>query len=270
MGKKPKLLKPVCPNLGLELEYRRRMLALIDEMSDSILYWVRAAYKANEPEISDQEPKETIALDALPASELQASVRKLSRRWKTRFDEGSADLADWFSQKVGQRSDAVLKSHLKKAGFSVEFKLTRTHRDVMRATIAQNVSLIRSIPQKHFSDIQGAVMRSVQTGRDLQQLTRDLQKIKGVTSRRAKNIARDQSSKATSALTKVRRLEIGLDDSIWIHSHAGKVPRPTHVKMHGKKFKVSKGMWDTAVSQWIQPGELINCRCVSRAIVPGF
>lgn len=264
---KDRVLRPIRPNVGLEVEYRRRVLTLVDEMRNSVLYWLRASYRANEPEISDAV---TIAEDALPASELSRAVRKLTRRWQSRFDEAADDLADWFSQSVSKRSDAVLKSHLKKAGISVQFRMTRAHRDVMRATIKQNVALIRSVPKKALSDVEGAVMRSVQTGRDLHSLTKTLEKQFGVTRRRAALIARDQNSKATSALTRVRRVEIGLTKAIWLHSHAGKVPRPTHVKMDGKRFDVRKGMWDSAVSRWIQPGEEIECRCVSRVVVSGF
>ncbi len=55
-----------------------------------------------------------------------------------------------------------------------------------------------------------------------------------------------------------------------MHSHAGKEPRPTHVKMDGKKYDVTKGMFDTAEKRFIFPGELINCRCISRSVIPGF
>jgi uncharacterized protein with gpF-like domain len=64
--------------------------------------------------------------------------------------------------------------------------------------------------------------------------------------------------------------QLGITEAIWVHSGAGKHPRPTHVAMNGKKYDVNKGMWDPAVKRWIFPGEEINCRCVSRSIIPGF
>ena len=68
-------------------------------------------------------------------------------------------------------------------------------RDIMRATIGQQVSLIKSIPSQYFTNIESLVMRSVQTGRDLEQLTTDLQEQFGVTRRRAAFIARDQTTR---------------------------------------------------------------------------
>jgi SPP1 gp7 family putative phage head morphogenesis protein len=259
--KKPKTLRAVRPSLGIEVAYRRKLDKLIEEMHNSIMYWVKAAYKSNEPEI---------AMDALPATDLQAAVRKLVRRWQRKFNEAAYQLADWFADDVNNRSDQQLKKILKDGGVSVQFKMTRAQQDILRATINQNVSLIKSIPQQYLGQVEGMVMRSVQTGRDLGDLSKDLQKQFGVTKRRAALIARDQNNKATSALQRARQIELGVTEAVWVHSHAGKTPRPTHVKMDGQKFDIKKGMWDPAVKKYILPGELINCRCVSKSVIPGF
>jgi SPP1 gp7 family putative phage head morphogenesis protein len=110
----------------------------------------------------------------------------------------------------------------------------------------------------------------VQTGRDLGTLSKELQEHYGVTRRRAAYIARDQNNKATAAMTRARQTELGLDEAMWRHSGGGKHPRPTHLAMNGQRYKISEGMWDSAVNRFILPGEEPNCRCVSRAIIPGF
>jgi uncharacterized protein with gpF-like domain len=161
---------------------------------------------------------------------------------------------------------------LRDAGYSVKFKMTREMRDVMDATINEQVSLIRSIPQQYLTQVEGMVMRSVQTGRDLGTLTKDLQQQFGVTRRRAAFIARDQNNKATASMTRVRQVKLGITEAIWVHSGGGKHPRPTHLKAGREKTKydVTKGWFDPAVGKWIFPGELPNCRCVSRSVVKGF
>ena len=272
-SKNDRVLRPVPPCCGTEVEYRRRLAALVTEMNDSIVYWVKAAYRANEPEIvesAENVDDGPLAMDALPAAELQRAIRRLTRRWQKNFDDGAEDLARWFATSVSKRSDRVLMAHLKKAGITVKFKLTRAQRDVLRATVQQNVSLIRSIPKQYLTHVEGIVMRGVQSGHDMSRVAKALQKQFGVTKRRAALIARDQSSKATSALVRVRQIELGIKEAIWVHSHAGKVPRPTHVAMNGKKYDVVKGMWDKDEGEWIHPGQLINCRCIARAVVPGF
>jgi SPP1 gp7 family putative phage head morphogenesis protein len=230
-------------------------------MDKSVQWWLRAAYRANEP---------VMAQDRTPADELRDTIRKLARRWQKNFDEAAPELAQYFSRAVAERSSATLKAILKTAGFTVKFKITPAMRDIMSATVGQQVSLIKSIPSQYFTNIEGIVMRSVQTGRDLAQLTNDLQEQFGVTRRRAAFIARDQNNKATASMTRARQDELGITQAIRVHSGAGKHPRPTHVAMNGTKYDVSKGMRDPAVKRWIFPGEEINCRCISKSIIPGL
>lgn len=262
LKKNEKVLRPVHANVGIGMDYRRRLERLIDEMARSFNYWLKAAYRANEP---------AIAMDATPAKEMQAAVDDLARKWRARFDDGSWELARYFAKKTYRRSDAALARILKEAGFTVDFKMTAPMRDVLAATIEANVQLIKSIPEQYLTQVQGAVMRSVTAGRDLGPLARELQEQYGVTKRRAAFIALDQNNKATANFDRVRQIELGLR-ATWRHSHAGKEPRPTHVAMDGREYDPAKGMYDPdpRVRRWILPGELPRCRCFSRAIVKGF
>lgn len=255
------VLKPVRPNAGIEASYRKALNKLLQQMHDSVMYWLKASYKSNEP---------VIAQDALPSSALRAAIRKLVRRWQKRFNGMAPKLAKFFSTAVSKRSDAALQKILKQGGITVEFKMTRAQKDVLNATVNQNVNLIKSIPQQYLNNVEGMVMRSVQTGRDLGTLAKELQKQYGVTKRRAALISRDQNNKATSALTRARQVELGIKKALWIHSYAGKKPRPTHLRNNGKPYDIVKGWLDPSVKKFIHPGELVNCRCVSRSIIPGF
>ena len=252
-------LPPIHPNVGITVGYRQKLDRLISAMQRSIVYWLRAQYRANKP---------LLAADASPASALIASMRNLSTRWLRRFAEGAQRLGDYFATTVSKRSDAALKTILKDAGFSVQFRMTRPMNDVMQATIGAQVELIKSIASEHLSEVQGLVMRSVQQGRALAELTNDLETRYGITRRRAALIARDQNNKATAAMTRVRYEELGLTEAIWMHSGGGKEPRPTHVANSGKVYNVSEGWFDPAVNERIWPGTLINCRCVARPILP--
>ena len=259
--KRPKTLRAVIPNAGIEVEYRKALVRMVDAMHNSVLYWVTAKYRANEP---------VIAQDRVPSVTLRVALRKLVRRWQVNFDRLSNDLAEYFAKDVSARTDANLRAILKRGGFTVKFRMTPAQYDVFKATVQQNVTLIRSIPQQYLQNVEGAVMRSVQTGRDLGALTKELTGFHGVTKRRAAFIARDQNNKATSALQRARQIEIGITEAVWIHSHAGKTPRPAHVKMDGKKYDVKKGMWDSDEQEFVLPGQLVNCRCFSKSVIPGF
>lgn len=264
LRKNEKLLPPVNPNVGIEVEYRMKLYALIEEMDNSVQYWLAASYKANEPAI--------MAMDATPAAGLQKAIDDLTKQWKKRFNKGSAALAEFFARRTYSNGDRVMRKILKDAGISVEFKMTAAMRDVMRATIAQNVGLIKSIPEQYLTQVQGAVMRSVQSGRDLGSLSKELQEQFGVTKRRAALIARNQNNMATASMTRVRQVEVGITEAVWLHSHGGKEPRPTHYANSGKRYNVAEGWFDPdpKVKRRIWPGELINCRCVPKAVVKGF
>lgn len=257
-------LQAVQANVGLEKLLKKRLMCLVDAMHNSIEYWVLAAYKAHPPRMID------LAQDAAPADELQQVVNELKKRWTKRFDEGAEALGDYFAKAAYKRTDAQLKAILKKAGISVDFKMTKAQRDVVGAIVNENVSLIKSIPEQYLKGVEGAVMRSVQTGMDVGGLSKSLQKQYGVTKRRAQTISRDQNSKANSSLNRVRQLELGVEKAIWHHSHAGKKPRKSHLANNGQEYDVRKGWFDPDEREWIQPGQLINCRCTSEPIIPGF
>lgn len=260
---KAKTLRPVHPNAGIESAYRRKLIELIEEMNASFVYWLKAAYRQNPP---------IMAQDRNPAEELRLAVRQLARRWKRNFDRAAPKLAEYFATTVHARSDAALKKILRDGGFTVKFNMTPAMRDVIDATINEQVSLIKSIPQQYLIQVEGMVMRSVQTGRDLGQLTKALQEQFGVTKRRATTIARDQNNKATAVMTRARQVQAGITEAIWVHSGGGKHPRPTHVAAgrNKEKFQLSKGWFDPAVDKHVLPGELINCRCIARPVIPGF
>lgn len=260
-------IDPVRPSAAIELAYQRRLDALLEEMHASLVYWLRAAYRANQPEIAK------LAQDDSPAANLRTAFRRLAARWTRRFDDLSGDLAKYFAQQTAQRSTAALRTMLKKGGMSVRFRpMSRPVNDIVQASVAENVGLIKSIAQQHLAAVEGHVMRSVIHGRDLATLTTALQDQFGVTRRRAAFIARDQSNKATAAVVRARQLEVGIQEAVWLHSGGGKVPRPSHVRAGRERvrFDVAQGWWDPDEKKFIHPGELINCRCVSRSVVPGF
>lgn len=258
-----KVLRPVHPNAGIAADYRRRLDRLIAEMQRSYVYWLRARYRENEPRI---------AMDATPARDLERELTDLGAQWQERFYSAAPKMARWFAKSTERRSGDAMRKILKDAGVSVKFQMTPVMRDVFEATVAENVGLIKSIPQKYHTEVEGLVMRSVTAGRDLGYLTDELQARYGITRRRAALIARDQNDKATASMTRVRQQELGIEEAVWLHSHGGKEPRRTHLANSGNRYKVSEG-WhdpDPKVNRRIWPGELVNCRCVSKSIVKGF
>lgn len=230
-------------------------------MHDSLVYWLSAQYKAA-----------GLAQDAAdggnPAIAMRASLRTLSRRWQGAFGKFGESMAKRLADKSLVHADSGLMASLKARGLTVKFTLSEPMQTAYQSVIGEQVGLIKSIASEHLSEVEGLVMRSVARGRDLGALTQDLQARFAVTKRRAAFIARDQSNKATSVLTAARQKEIGITQGVWKHSHAGKVPRPSHLKADGETFDLSKGMY--LDGEWVMPGEAINCRCGWEPIIPGL
>lgn len=259
---KPKLVRPVRANVGTTLAYRRRIEALIDDMSASIEYWLQAAYRANPPRLV------ALAMDASPSEETLFEFRRLNDHWQSKFDDVSHSVAEAYLKNAFRGSDVAMAMALKDAGWTVKFVMTPAMRDAYNASLAENVGLIRSIPAQYLQQVEGIVTRSYTSGRDLGTMVKELKELYPKAKARAAFIARDQSNKANAVATRTRSLELGITEGVWLHSHAGKTPRPTHVAMNGKRYRIADGMWDSAVQKWIQPGEEPNCRCASQIILP--
>lgn len=254
----PKTIRPVQPNAGVEAWYRKQLDKAVRDMNDSMVYWLKANYRASG----------AMAMDASPAVFMRDAMRKLARRWTKRFDDLAQKLADRFAGDAMKNSDVSLSKALETAGFTVPFKMTPAMNNALQATITENVGLIRSIPEQYLTQVQTMVMQSVGRGRDLGTLTQALEKRYGITRRRAALIARDQNNKATATMQSARQQSLGITQGIWRHSHAGKEPRQSHVKANGEVFDLSKGLY--LDGKWTLPGEEINCRCTWSPVIPGL
>lgn len=207
-----------------------------------------------------------------PATNLKKVVDKWSRAWQSKFDKTATKLAKQFADRTSKATEGAFMGALQEAGFIVKFKPSPPAMEAYQAVIGENVNLIRNLGRETLDDIQGKVWESVRNGHDMATLSKQLHEVHGINGRRAALIARDQNAKAKAVLESVRRKELGIVEAIWQHSGGGVTPRPSHVKAGQDKvrFNVSTGWYDPAVKKYIWPGTEINCRCVSKAIIPGL
>lgn len=257
------VLRPIHPSAGLEDWYRRRLQKLIRAMAKSMLVHLRAAYRSAD-----------FALDASADGTvtMRRALEDWAPRWATKFDDIAGKVSRVFAVKSGADLDGRMMRALKQSGFAIRFKPTRAMRQAYKAVVAENVNLIRSIPEQFLKDVRTTVWQSVMNGRDLSGLTQHIQKNYGVAYRRAQLIARDQNNKAKAVFERARRQELGITEAVWVHSGGGKEPRPEHLRWgrDKKRFEVKKGIWSEVDKQYVWPGTAVNCRCTSRAVVPGI
>lgn len=265
MARDKRIIAPaVIPNRGTQAWYQAELDAVVNAAHSDLIRALTAVYALT------PSPAIGYATDA-PTDRIGAIERALAKwatKWTGRFDKMSLDLASRFTLKAFRATEFSMAAAFKRAGFTVEFKPTRASIQAYKAVAAENVGLIKSIPTEYLTDVQSKVWQSVQAGADMSTLSRGLAETYNISTRRAALIARDQNNKAKAVIENTRRQQLGIKQAIWQHSHAGKVPRPAHVSMNGKTYELDKGMYDRVEKKYVWPGQLINCRCTSRAILP--
>jgi len=120
--------------------------------------------------------------------------------------------------------------------------------------VAENVALIKSVPNAMFDDIEKTITRALREGTRWEVLAAQLEQRHGVAESSATLIARDQVGKFFGEMNRVRQGALGITHFIWRTVHDARV-REEHAALDGQRFA-----WDAPPGEGI-PGEPINCRC---------
>lgn len=144
------------------------------------------------------------------------------------------------------------------------------------AFIAENVELIKTISPKYFQDLTQAISANFrgQPQKSAKSLAGRIQDIGGISDRRARFIARDQTAKVTSAMSHARSKSLGADKYIWrtaedqrvVGNPGGLYPKASkghgnHFKRNGRTYYYNKPFADGL------PGQSFNCRCVAEPVI---
>lgn len=203
--------------------------------------------------------------DASIASQARILTASLTDRFQALFDKKAQPLAETMVAGADKASTSALHSSLQKLSGGLSLKTSvsdPTLQNIYKASVAENVGLIKSIASEYLQKVQGSVMRSITTGRGLQDLVPAIEEYEGQTHRRAKNIALDQTRKAYNSINKGRMEKIGVQQFEWIHSGGGAHPREDHIELDGKIFSFDKlPIIDSRTGERGIPGQAINCRC---------
>lgn len=256
--KKRIYLRAIAPNQEIKYYYRRQLKRLIKRMNTETLNTVEKSYKKNE---------NLIIKDVDSINNLTKSFNQVKIKYQKRFTNLSGALAEKVISRVNKDiTKKIIKDFKSKDIPLVKIDTqSRAFRTVKQSLIKANVSLIKSIPNEYFEEIEQILLESASRGRDLHYMSEELQKRYGIARRRAELISRDQNDKITSALNLARQKDLGITKNIWVHSNAGKNPRKSHKEANGKIFDINIGL--EIEGEYIFPGQEINCRCFSRPVI---
>lgn len=264
--------RAILPSAALHRRFQKRLDKFVRDMDHSLRYWVLARYREYEAVIT-QETAGDAMTGRLPANALQEVLKKRLQQWMRLMNGQAGEIAADFVHSTDRYVKNSLGNALRDAagpGVAIRMRMTRDIENVLKALIFEQTSLISSIPSQYATEVEGMVMRSVREGRDEGFLKKEFEKRYGITWRRARTIARDQTNKATESICRERSLSLGITEGIWMHRGGSRQPRESHEEMNGRRFDLKKGCFDPAVGMFIHPGELVNCNCTYKPVIPGI
>lgn len=197
------------------------------------------------------------------ASQLEAAFNRLRNNY-INIDVQAQVLAKKFTSSVDEVNRKRFYSALEASvGVNLQSILQNERLDdVLIATTRENVALIRSIPEEFFKKLETIVFTGTTQGSRAQSMIREIVALGHSTTKRAKLISRDQTSKLNSALSQQRQQNLGIEEYIWRTASDDRT-RPSHASKNGKIFR-----WDSPPKDTGHPGRDVQCRCVAVPIIP--
>lgn len=253
---------------GVASRYSAQLRKLSREMTADVRQQIETLFKHDD--VAAYFAKFHAAADISPASQARILTNQLRAKWEQIFGSKSKPLAETMVGQANMASASAVHMSLKElsSGLTLDARaMTPQMVEVFKGTIAQNVALIRSIPEEYFTKVQGEVLRSITDGKGLEDLTPFFREQAGVTERRAQNIALDQTHKAYNGLNRGRLTAAGIKSFEWVHSGGGLHPRQRHIDMSGKVYRFDALPVIEDDGERGIPGQAVNCKCTMVPVV---
>lgn len=253
-------------NVSISIGHRmnKRIQSRIDEM-----------IKATERDIKrlfDGGDYTGYAMDENTGSQARILMSKLWKRFEQLFRSIAYPITKEMVRMAEKDSAASLKASMGKIvdGFTLPAEaMTPQLQEIIAASSARSVALIKRVPAEYLGPIETAVYQSIATGRGLADLKPFLEKQGVKVKNWAHNVSLDQTRKVYNDMAIGRMRNIGVDEFTWVHSGGSNHPREYHRDvLNGKVFKISAPpVIDPRTKERGFPGQLPFCRCRLAPIV---
>lgn len=247
----------------IAIQYNAKLQRLVKQIKADISAEITPLVRQLAPEYT----QDAVTTDAWSDFILGAMARLMAKWQSDRFNAGADRLAGEFVQSALKKSERDIK----KASGIDAFSGSSTMQDYLKASAQQNAQLIKSIPAKYLEEVQTLLMANMRSGMRPGYIEKSLQEQFGVTQRRAKVIARDQTSKIQGELAEKQQKDAGFEYFQWVDSDDSRV-RHRHHEIANKVTAYGKGIyrWDnlplSADGKPIKPGSDYQCRCIARPV----
>lgn len=245
-------LRPVTPTAALEN-------ALYSIYNDSIRQWAAVI-----PQIVAEYDRfgitDGLVRDA-DGQQLQFLIDQVSRQLDNTIIYQTDRLGRWVTRVGefnGNRTISAIKSATGKE--VAPFIRLREAQPFLQQSIRQNVALISNVNADMKNRAEQIIFDGLANRRNKKYVTDELAKALGITKRRARIIAGDQTHKLNTALNQFRNEQLGIASYKWQTREDNRV-RKLHADRNDRIFR-----WDSPPSDG-HPGQPINCRCVAYSIL---
>jgi len=254
--RKPKGVKQ---DLQAGQEYQVALRRIVREVRKDIDTYIMSAVKSTSYEY---------VADASFVDVIAGALDFVRGKWSTpQFKQLAARIARKFVTTADRTNEQRTKRDL---GIDV-FVGNQELRDYVEASIYDNVRLIESIPAQYLTQVDSIVLSNVRAGGRPSAIAKLLEEQFGVTERRAKLIARDQTAKINGDLNAKRQTAAGFPYFEWDDSDDERV-RHRHHEIATKVTVYGRGIyrWDNPPlsdrGTPIIPGQDFQCRCIGRPV----
>lgn len=274
--------RPVDSGKKVERFYRQQLRSLVRainrEVKEEVLPIIRE-------EKASYTPDSAYTKDSWSDRIIEALNRLIERYTGGMFEQQYQRLAArTVSMAEAETTQAFLNSVNKAVGVDLAPVLgSEGMRDYIDVATRSNANLIKSVPREYLDRVENAVLGGIRGGQAPAQISRNIQEATGVTERRARLLARDQSAKLSGEIAERRQTQAGINyyrsstagDSRVTGKPGGKYPN-AKISCWGianRDIGYGKGVyrWDEGAS-WggesgLHPGSHhIRCRCTATPV----
>ncbi|EKT4497183.1 minor capsid protein [Pseudomonas putida] len=246
------------------IQYNAKLQRLVKQVKADISKEIMPLVRQLVPEYTQDAVATTDAWSDL----ITNAMSFLFAKWSSeRVSAGAQRIASEFVQASVKKSERDMK---KSVGIDV-FSGSKTMQDYLHASAQQNAQLIKSIPAKYLEEVQTLVMANMRSGMRPGYIEKALSEQYGITQRRARVIARDQTGKIQGELAEKQQQDAGFEYFQWIDSEDRRV-RHRHREIAEKVTAYGNGVyrWDNLPLSDkgvpIKPGSDYQCRCIARPV----
>lgn len=209
----------------------------------------------------------TVAAATTKEAELLSTIDKVIVNIKPAELAEKLDFTKLF-KKVTEHVETEFQKSVK--GITVAPEMSKEDTDQISEEYSTNLKrYITDFSTEELLRLRKTVETHVFEGNRYESLIKIFQDSYGISQRKAKFLARQETSLLSSKIREVRYRDIGIDEYIWqaVVGTSKHPTRPMHKKLNGTVQNFSKPPITDPDGRRNNPGEDFNCRCVARPIV---